>query len=142
MRIFFFLSRKLFKMEQIKQEKFGTVRGKKWKGQRKKLAKDYLWKDKEQKQYIIRPAMKKLEDAQRERERREGDLLGLDLNSNLLLGFRRSRLLWGTWNRDRCWGTHHCSDKRLSKTFTKKDDFCKLMQLYYFQKLFRRVSSD
>lgn len=120
MRIFFF-SRKFFKKEQKKNKKnLVQFVEKKWKGQRQKLAKDYLWKDKEQKQYIIRPAMKKLEDTQRDRERREGDLLGLDLNSNLLLGFRRSRLLWGTWNRDRCWGTHHCSDKRLSKTFTKK----------------------
>lgn len=45
------------------------------------------------KKIYIRPAKKKLEDAELQRERREGDLLGLDLDSNLLLRCRRSRLL-------------------------------------------------
>lgn len=67
---FFFFLGNFSKWSKKKQEKFGTVSGKKWNGQRQKLAKDYLWKDKEQKQYIIRPAMKKLEDPQREREKR------------------------------------------------------------------------
>lgn len=90
---FFFLSRKIFKMEQKKTkknlvqlvEKNERVRG-------KNLQKTIFGKIKN-KNNILSDQQRKSLKMHRERERREGDLLGLDLNSNLLLGFRRSRLL-------------------------------------------------